>query len=145
MKYLLGEGKGILNYFMECATSVYSKSRESGIKSFVNILLDQENEININILYDIVNAIIETVKIKEFIKSFSECTKVIFLVIKRSELMNFNNELKNYLINKRFETFLEEYDNYLLNESNNYLEDKDKDEIENIHNIIDEIKYFLNN
>ena len=145
VKYLLGEGKGILNYFMECATSVYSKSRESGIKSFVNILLDQENEININILYDIVNAIIETVKIKEFIKSFSECTKVIFLVIKRSELMNFNNELKNYLINKRFETFLEEYDNYLLNESNNYLEDKDKDEIENIHNIIDEIKYFLNN
>jgi hypothetical protein len=142
VKFILGEGNEILNYFMECAKCVFSELKNSGMKSLINILMDQENEININILYDIVNIIIGIVSIKEFRKCFSECAKAIFIIIKKSEIMKFNNELKNYLINKGFENFLDEYDNYLLNESNIF--GIDKDEIENIHNIIEEIKYFLN-
>jgi hypothetical protein len=140
-KYILSEGKEIMNYFIECSNSVFKKTRLLGTQSLLNILLDRDQhyEININILYDIVNSIINTLNINEFSNCYYICTKIIYLIIERSESMNFYNELKQYLNNKGFINFLDKIETKSLNDSSTSDESvQDEGKI-----IVNEIKEFL--
>jgi hypothetical protein len=142
VKYILSDGKEIMNFFIECANSVFKNTRLLGTKSLLNILLERDHqlEININILYDIVNSIINTLNINEFSNCYYFCTKIIFLIIERSESMNFSNELKQYLNNKGFINFLDKIEIKSLNDNtiNEFVKDDDKI-------IINGIKEFLIN
>ena len=144
VKYVMGEGFEIMNSFIESAKSVFIQTKIYGIKSFLNILMNENNNVDIKIVYDMVNIIIDIFHLVEFNKCYYNCIKVLFLIIEKSEKMNFKNELKNYLNNKGFINNMEKLEIELLNNSKNIKLD-DSDTIENYLNIIDEIKYFLNN
>ena len=144
VKYVMGEGFEIMNSFIESAKSVFIQTKIYGIKSFLNILMNENNNVDIKIIYDMVNIIIDIFHFVEFNKCYYNCIKVLFLIIEKSEKMNFKNELKNYLNNKGFINNMEKLEIELLNNSKNIKLD-DSDTIENYLNIIDEIKYFLNN
>ena len=66
VKYIMTEGKEILNYFMESARSVFHNTRQFGICFLHNILIDNQNKINLEILYDIANITLDTLNINEF-------------------------------------------------------------------------------
>ena len=141
--YILSDGKVLLNYFMECAQSIYKKTRLLGTKSLLNILMDKDDQvkIEINILYDIVNAILETLRLNEFNNCYYYCIQCILLISKKSNKMNFNNELKKYLNNKGFVNYIDKIEIKLLNDTKDKL--LDKEEQENYNNIIEEVKNFL--
>ena len=139
VKFLVGEGKDILNYFIECSVSMYKRTRKLGIKSLVNVLnKDEEIEININFIYDMVNSIITTLGIDEFSDCFYLCTQVIRLIIERSKTMNFYKELKQHLNKNGFVNFLDKIEIKLLNDKQFKDFEKDEEKI-----IIKEIKEFL--
>lgn len=144
IKYILGEGLEIFNFFMESARSVFNNLKCFGIKSFLNILMKDNGVIEIKNMYDMVNTIIDTLKIDEFSNCYIGCIKATFLIIKKSEANKFENDLKTYLNNKGFINFLEKIETKLINNLEN-IKLEEGDNIDNLINIIDEIKYFLNN
>lgn len=141
--YILSDGKILMNYFFECAQSVYKKTRFLGTKSLLNILIDKDDQvkIEINILYDIVNTILETLRINEFNDCFYYCIQCILLISKKSNKMNFNNELKKYLNNKGFVNYIDKIEIKLLNDTKDNL--LNKEEQQNYNNIIEDVKSFL--
>ena len=143
IKYILGEGKEILNFIMESGRSIYRNTRRDAIKSFVNILSDEVNEIDIKIIFDILNIIIDTLNIDNFNNCFHFCVQAIFLIINKSIKNKFENDLKIYLNKKALMNYIENNETQLLNYSQ-YTEMNDGD-INNCKNLIDEIKNFLNN
>ena len=141
--YILSDGKILMNYFFECAQSIYRKTRFLGTKSLLNILIDKDDQvkIEINILYDIVNTILETLRINEFNDCFYYCIQCILLISKKSNKMNFNNELKKYLNNKGFVNYIDKIEIKLLNDTKDNL--LNKEEQQNYNNIIEDVKSFL--
>ena len=129
---------------MESARSVFNNLKCFGIKSFLNILMKDNGVIEIKNMYDMVNTIIDTLKIDEFSNCYIGCIKATFLIIKKSEANKFENDLKTYLNNKGFINFLEKIETKLINNLEN-IKLEEGDNIDNLINIIDEIKYFLNN
>lgn len=146
LKYILNEGKEILTFFMDRAKSPYSTTRKIGIKSIENILIEKSNLLNIEIIFDMVNIIFDTFKIEEFSNCYLNCIECILLIINKSKEMNFSNDLKNYYIKEGLINYLEKIETNLLNKPSLYIKIYQKEyDIENCHNIIDEIKYFLTN
>lgn len=146
LKYILNEGKEILTFFMDRAKSPYSTTRKIGIKSLENILIEKSNLLNIEIIFDMVNIIFDTFKIEEFSNCYLNCIECILLIINKSKEMNFRNDLKNYYIKEGLINYLERIETNLLNKPSLYIKIYQKEyDIENCHNIIDEIKYFLTN
>lgn len=146
LKYILNEGKEILTFFMDRAKSPYSTTRKIGIKSIENILIEKSNLLNIEIIFDMVNIIFDTFKIEEFSNCYLNCIECILLIINKSKEMNFSNDLKNYYIKEGLINYLERIETNLLNKPSLYIKIYQKEyDIENCHNIIDEIKYFLTN
>lgn len=146
LKYILNEGKEILTFFMDRAKSPYSTTRKIGIKSIENILIEKSNLLNIEIIFDMVNIIFDTFKIEEFSNCYLNCIECILLIINKSKEMNFRNDLKNYYIKEGLINYLERIETNLLNKPSLYIKIYQKEyDIENCHNIIDEIKYFLTN
>lgn len=146
LKYILNEGKEILTFFMDRAKSPYSTTRKIGIKSLENILIEKSNLLNIEIIFDMVNIIFDTFKIEEFSNCYLNCIECILLIINKSKEMNFSNDLKNYYIKEGLINYLERIETNLLNKPSLYIKIYQKEyDIENCHNIIDEIKYFLTN
>jgi hypothetical protein len=143
IKYILGEGKEILNFIMESGRSIYRNTRCDAIKSFVNILSDEVNEIDINIIFDILNIIIDTLNIDNFNNCFHFCVQAIFLIINKSIKNKFENDLKIYLNKKALMNYIEKNEIQLLNYSQ-YTEMNDED-INKCKDLIDEIKNFLIN
>ena len=141
IKYILGEGKEILYFFMERARSIYRNTRYLGTRSLLNILVDQENEIDINIIHEFVNIIIDTLNIDNFSNCFFTCLQAIILIINKSVKMNFKNELRIYLDQKGLINNLEKIENTLLNNpQNNEFNSEDENHYQNL---INEIKAFL--
>ena len=145
IKYILGEGREILNYFMDRARAMYRNLRFWGTKSMVNVLIDTENEIDINIIHEIANIIISTLNEDCFNNCFVLCLQAIYLIINKSEKMKFTNELKIYLNTKGFLNILEKLENQLLNNAQKYeLNSEDIEDI-NLFDLINNIKHFLIN
>lgn len=140
VRYMTTEGKEILNYCMESARSIYSMTRQLGISCLHNALLENQNQLSLQILYDIDNIILETLNIIEFSKCFTVCLQSLYLLKVKSEEMNFSNELKTYFINKGLSNCLDRIETMILNDS--LFEKKDE---ENFLDIIDAIKDFINN
>ena len=147
LKYIIGEGVEIMNFFMDSAKSVFKEMKLYGIKSLLNILINDYdyNIVDIKIIYDMVNIIIHTFNLIEFNNCFCCCTQIITMIIDKSEKMNFKNELKNYLNHKGFINFVNAFENQLLNNYKCILLQDDKSSIDEYLNIIDEIRFFLNN
>jgi hypothetical protein len=140
IKYILTEGKEILNFFMESARSVFRTTRQFGISLLHNILIDNQSQISIQILYDITNIILDTLNINEFSNCFLLCLESIYLLILKSENMNFSNELKTCFIQRGLSNCCDRIETMILNDSQ-----LKKETEENYLNIIDEIKTFINN
>ena len=140
VKYILTEGKEILNFFMESARSVFLETRKFGICLLHNVLISNQNQISIQILYDITNIVLDTLNINEFSKCFLLCIECIYLLILKSENMNFSNELKACFIQKGLSNCCDRIETMILNDS--HIEKKDE---ENYLDIIDAIKNFINN
>ena len=140
VKYVLTEGKEILNFFMERARSVFLNARQSGICFLHNVLIDNQNQISIEILFDIANIVLDTLNINEFSNCFFLCIQSIYLLISKSENMNFSNELKTCFIQKGLSNCCDRIETMILNDS--HLE-KEAEEI--YLDMIDEIKKFINN
>jgi hypothetical protein len=140
VKYVLTEGKEILNFFMERARSVFLNARQSGICFLHNVLIDNQNQISIEILFDIANIVLDTLNINEFSNCFFLCIQSIYLLISKSENMNFANELKICFIQKGLSNCCDRIETMILNDS--HLEK----EVEEMYlDMIDEIKKFINN
>ena len=147
LKYIIGEGVEIMNFFMDTAKSIFRGMKLQGIKSLLNILMNDYNYniVDIKIIYDMVNITIHTFNLIEYNNCYSYCAKIIALIIDKSEKMNFNNELKNYLNYKGYINFMNKFENELLNNYKYIILDDDNNTIDEYLNIINEIKYFLNN
>ena len=143
IKYIFGEGREILNFFIDSGKSIFQSMRNLGIKSFLNILMKNNIDIDINIIFDMVNIVNDTLMLEEFSNCYGECLKVSYVIMEKSRKMNFKNDLKTYLNNKGFINYIEKIETKLLNNSKSFK--FDNDDVDNYLNIIDEIKYFLNN
>ena len=143
IKYIFGEGREILNFFIDSGKSIFQSMRNLGIKSFLNILMKKNIDIDINIIFDMVNIVNDTLMLEEFSNCYGECLKVSYVIMEKSRKMNFKNDLKTYLNNKGFINYIEKIETKFLNNANSLK--FDNDDVDNYLNIIDEIKYFLNN
>ena len=105
-----------------------------------NILIDNQNKINLKILYDIANITLVTLNKNEFSNCYFLCIQSLYLLKLKSEKMNCCNELKINFIQKGLINCLDKIETMILNDS---LLDKEAEE--NYLDIIDEIKQFMNN
>lgn len=140
VKYIMTEGKEILNYFMETARSVFRNTRLFGSSLLHNCLMENQNQISIPILLDIANIILDTLNINEFSNCYFICIQSIYLLILKSEKMKFTNELKTLFINRGLSNCVDRIEIKILNDTHLAKEDSDY-----YLSIIDEIKNFLNN
>ena len=147
IKNIAGEGNEILNFFIESGKSIFKRMRFLGIKSFVNILIKKNINININIIFDMINIVNYTLMLEEFNNCYGICLKAAFIIMEKSINMKFQNDLKTYLNNKGFINYLQKIETNILNDSKTFklVDDDVVNNVDEYLNIIEEIKYFLNN
>ena len=144
IKFILGKGKEILNFFLESGKSIQKYMRYLGLKSFLNILM--KDNIDTNIIFDMVNIVYYTLILEEFSNCFGVCLQVSYIIMLKSQTMKFENDLKTYLNKKGFIGCLEKIETKLLNDSKIFklVNDDNDDDIDNYQMTIDDIKLFLN-
>ena len=140
VKYILGEGSEILNYFMKSSKSLYNKTRLLAIRSFVNILFELKIDINWEILLELTDSIIQTL-INDYDDCFYPCIQCLYLIIGRSKKQGFSNDLKNFLLINGTSDLIEKVKTKLLNDSKDG-KIKKYDE-ENFDNFIEKVNSFL--
>ena len=140
VKYIMTEGKEILNYCLESAKSVFHDTRQFGINFLHNALIDNQNQINLEILYDIANIALDTLNINKFTNCYILCIQSVYLLLLKSENMNCCQELKTHFIQKGLINCLDKIETMIINDP--LLE---KETEENYLDRIDEIKEIINN
>ena len=140
IKYIFGDGKEILDFFLQSAKSVFPRTRFQGLQSLVNILYEIEIDINVDILNEIINSIIQTLD-NDFGICYYICLQCLDIIIRISKKKNLDNNLRIHLINHGISDLIEKVKIKLLNDAQkNVLA---KEEILNYDNFIIEINEFL--
>ena len=142
VKYIFGEGKEILNFFLSSAKSCHPKARFLGLKSFVNIFCSETDIIiNKELIYDIAKVILLVLN-NDYSSCYYTCSQCLYLLTKVSEVKNFSNEFRFFLIKKGFDVLLEKIRTKLINDT------KDKsitiEQGKNFNEFLEEINSFLN-
>ena len=140
VKYILGDGSEIMNFFIKSSKSMFAQAKYTGIKSFINILYNLKIDIKFETIIEMVNSIIQAL-INEFDNCYYLCSQCLYLIICRSKEQNFSNDLKNFLLRSGTSDLMEKIKTKLLNDSKH--KKISKEEEENFDNFIESINNFL--
>ena len=92
IKYIFGEGKEILDFFLKSAKGPYPRMKYFGIKSFVNILLNIEIDINLEIMNEILNSVIQAL-VNDYLGCYYVCCQCLQLIIENSKKRKLDNNI----------------------------------------------------
>lgn len=141
IKYIFGEGKEILKFFLRASKSVFPKARFFGLKSFVNMFINIDIDVNIELLNEIVNSVFLTLY-NDYDRCYYISCQCLAIIINLSKKQKVHNDLKFYMQKTGIGDLMEKVKTQILNDSkSNKIK---KEDIENYMNFLEEIKDFLN-
>ena len=142
-KYLINIGKETLTFIFDCANDIYLPTKKFALKAFVNMLLEDRIVIDGKIIFEILNSILKILSTTDHIIGHYNCVECILLIIHKSIMFHYQDDLRRFLIEKGVSDLLMKYETNILNE--NYFHGYEKDEDEkNALNFINEINHFIN-